>query len=215
MDTKEKIITAAIDIFAEKGKHGAHMEEIAAKAKVNKAMLYYFYTTRENLYREVLAAIIQRIARHICRAMEESSRKTASHVDRMKALVRSHFEAYSQNLSCTKIMLEAMATDLAEVKKAVEIVKTTATAEEQDLLSSEKFLAHYEDGVSKGVFRKINPKQVLISIVGMNLIYFISQPIAQALLEVDDAEDEKKFLKERQDSVTDLLLYGIMEKRSS
>ncbi|MCK4966429.1 helix-turn-helix transcriptional regulator, partial [bacterium] len=38
--TKEKIIQAAVEVFAEKGKHGARMEEIAGRAGVNKSMLY-------------------------------------------------------------------------------------------------------------------------------------------------------------------------------
>jgi hypothetical protein len=77
-----------------------------------------------------------------------------------------------------------------------------------------KFIDFFEKGIEKGTFRPIDPKQIMISIIGMNMIYFSAKPIAQVLLEVD-VKDEKKFLEERQNSIIDLLLYGIMNKRSA
>jgi AcrR family transcriptional regulator len=52
--TKQKITDAAIEIFSEKGFGGARVDEIAAKAKVNKAMIYYYYDSKENLFAEII-----------------------------------------------------------------------------------------------------------------------------------------------------------------
>jgi AcrR family transcriptional regulator len=213
MDSKEKILAAAIDVFAEKGKHGARMEEIAEKAGINKAMLYYFFSTRENLYIEALSSILRKIAVSIAEKIEHSMKKISTHADRLKIVAQSHFETYSQNINLTKVLLEAMATNPADVEKAVAIVRLS-DYKGRNVFSAERFFSFVTQGVTEGVFRKVNPKQLLISIVGMNMIYFISHPIAQAFLQLG-VDDEKKFIKERQDSITDLLLYGIMQKRNS
>lgn len=68
---KSLILEAAKKEFAEKGFDGARMESIAKRAGVNKALLHYHYTNKENLYREVLdqhslfdAKLINRIAEY-------------------------------------------------------------------------------------------------------------------------------------------------------
>ena len=54
LSAREKILNAALDIFVAKGKEGARMQEIADHASVNKAMLFYYFTNKELLYKEVL-----------------------------------------------------------------------------------------------------------------------------------------------------------------
>lgn len=56
--TRAKIIAAARQEFSEKGFNGARVDKIAECAGVNKRMLYYYYDTKENLYREVLQEIM-------------------------------------------------------------------------------------------------------------------------------------------------------------
>ena len=40
---REKIMKVAVSLFAKKGFDAATVDEIAAKAKVNKALIYYYY----------------------------------------------------------------------------------------------------------------------------------------------------------------------------
>lgn len=54
ISTKEKIIEAAYKEFAEKGFDGARMQKIAERAKINKAMLHYYYKDKETLYETVI-----------------------------------------------------------------------------------------------------------------------------------------------------------------
>lgn len=211
MDSKEKIISAAIEVFAEKGKHGARMEEIAAKAGINKAMPYYFYTTKENLYIEVLAAIFREISKHIQNGIEQALPKASSYADKIKVIVQSHFEAYSFNVNYTRVMLEAMATQQDDMKKAIALSKKADAAADRRVITPEKFRAFIEKGISEGVLRKVDPEQLLISIIGMNLIHFISQPIAHAFAECG-ISDNDKFIMTRQESIIDVLLNGILAK---
>lgn len=51
--TKGKIITASEELFAEKGYDGSTVDEIARRAKVNKALIYYYYQNKENLLKEL------------------------------------------------------------------------------------------------------------------------------------------------------------------
>jgi TetR/AcrR family transcriptional regulator len=52
--TKARIIAAAVREFSAKGISGARVEAIAARARVNKRMLYYYFESKEGLFREIL-----------------------------------------------------------------------------------------------------------------------------------------------------------------
>lgn len=52
--TRRRILDAALDEFAAKGLDGARVDAIAARAGVNKRMLYYYFGSKDDLYRAVL-----------------------------------------------------------------------------------------------------------------------------------------------------------------
>jgi AcrR family transcriptional regulator len=52
--TKARILAAAVREFSAKGISGARVDAIAARAKVNKRMLYYYFDSKEGLFREIL-----------------------------------------------------------------------------------------------------------------------------------------------------------------
>jgi TetR/AcrR family transcriptional regulator len=58
MDNRQIILQTAAQLFAEKGFDGARVDEIAKRAKVNKALIYYYFKSKEEilsvLFREVL-----------------------------------------------------------------------------------------------------------------------------------------------------------------
>ncbi len=53
---RTQILTAAVEIFSEKGFHAARVEEIAQRAGIGKGTIYQYFTTKEGLFREVLQA---------------------------------------------------------------------------------------------------------------------------------------------------------------
>ena len=52
-NTEEVIFDAAEEVFIEKGFEGARMQEIAEKAGINKALLHYYYRTKEKLFKAI------------------------------------------------------------------------------------------------------------------------------------------------------------------
>ena len=60
---KELILRAASEEFADKGFAASKTSDIAAKAGLPKPNVYYYFKSKENLYREVLESIIDPILR--------------------------------------------------------------------------------------------------------------------------------------------------------
>ena len=59
--TQQKIFEVATEIFSEKGFEGARVDEIAARAKINKAMIYYYFKSKENLFAEIVKNFFRRV----------------------------------------------------------------------------------------------------------------------------------------------------------
>src|SRR5882724_5674868 len=93
LTTARRIVAAAEDIFAEHGLAGARMDEIARAAKVNKALLYYYFADKEALHRFVLETLFSQL-----RAGSDASRMAArtsrerlvAHVDNFFDFMQRH-----------------------------------------------------------------------------------------------------------------------------
>jgi AcrR family transcriptional regulator len=80
--TKERILAAALREFSDKGIAGARVDAIAARAKVNKRMLYYYFGSKDGLFREILRRrLVERSA--LLRAGDPSVDRLAARHHRM------------------------------------------------------------------------------------------------------------------------------------
>ena len=58
MTTEEKIVKAAEEVFMEHGFDGARMQLIADKAEINKAMLHYYFRSKEVLFEKIFDELL-------------------------------------------------------------------------------------------------------------------------------------------------------------
>ena len=65
MGTKDRILKAARESFAEKGYDGVSVDEIARRAGVKKALIYYYFPSKEVLFEEVWNQAIDELEDHI------------------------------------------------------------------------------------------------------------------------------------------------------
>ena len=71
--TEAKIIAGALAEFAEHGYEGARMDRIADRAGVNKAMIYYHYKGKENLYTSIIRETAEGIRIYIAGKMKQEA----------------------------------------------------------------------------------------------------------------------------------------------
>lgn len=204
-NTKQKIIQSSIKIFAEKGKHGATMEEIAKQANVNKAMVYYYFSSKENLFSEVLLFVIYNIYTKIESEIEEVERQDGSTIKKLKKFIEIHFKVFSANKDYTEIILRALTNDPAETKKTL----SNVLSEIQDHF--QKIHRLIDESIAGGYMRKIDFHQLVVNVLGMNLTYYMLTPMMGLFFPMD-VKEEKEFIDGRLQSITDLVLHGILNK---
>ena len=70
--TEEKIFEAATDVFVDKGMDGARMQDIANHAGINKALLHYYYRTKDQLFNAVFEMIAKKIFKKFAPVFDEN-----------------------------------------------------------------------------------------------------------------------------------------------
>lgn len=140
--TKRNIIEVAYREFAENGLSGARIDEIAAKTKSSKRMIYYYFGDKEGLYLKVLETAYSRVR------AEEASLDLADlpPIEALDKLVRFTFDHHNRNEDFIRlVMIENIhnGSYLAR-SEVIQQLNVRAIGAVADL---------YERGVRAGVFR--------------------------------------------------------------
>src|SRR4051812_4501785 len=68
-DTEARILDAAHTVFVRRGSAGARMQEIAAEAQVNQALLHYYFRSKEQLARAAFERAAQQLMPAVLRVV--------------------------------------------------------------------------------------------------------------------------------------------------
>src|SRR3954468_13281224 len=90
--SRARIVRAAAREFAAHGYAGANIERIARTARLNKAMIYYHFTSKAALYREILNDMFGAVSTRVA-AVAESSLDPAGKMRHYVAAIAAEAEA--------------------------------------------------------------------------------------------------------------------------
>ena len=99
--TQNNILSAAEEIFSEKGLYGARIDEIAEAAECNKRMLYAYFGSKEGLYTAVLDSVYSRLSV----VEEELLNKTLSPVETVRFYIKVLFNFLKDNPTFIKMVM--------------------------------------------------------------------------------------------------------------
>lgn len=205
--TEQKILHAAREEFIKTGLKGARMQEIADRAGVNKASLHYYFRSKEKLYeasiREVLETLWGTVEKELSQL--KSTPDLQTHI---RLFVTSYISTMSANPLFFKIMIREVADGGTIFPHLVE-----KTAARFGSMPKGMFFAIGEQ-IKKGTVKNINPIDIFLNMMGMCLVTFIIQPIAESLsgkvefkMEFDEA-----YYKRRIESIVEMVSHGIFVK---
>ncbi len=101
INTKQKIIEAARKSFAEKGYNGVSMSEIAKEAKVKKALIYYYFPSKEELFYEVWHYSMDELETHLFNEVENEN----MYLKKLKKLLKSYIDFMTNKTEVQRIIL--------------------------------------------------------------------------------------------------------------
>jgi TetR/AcrR family transcriptional regulator len=167
--TIERILTAARKIFARKGYSGAHVDEIAEAAGVNKATIYYQIGDKDTLYASVIHQVLGNTAQNIAGAVAQAG----SLEEKLRAYINCIAANMDKNPDLPPIMMREVASGGQTLPRVViEDIASVLTI----------LFGILEEGRKKGVFIETVPFLIHIMIVGTIVFYKNAQPIKEKQL---------------------------------
>ena len=196
--TAEKILVAARAVFAEKGYSGTHVDEIAERAGVNKATLYYQIGDKDTLYANVIHQVLGNIAQNIAEAVA----KVDDLEEKLKAYIHYITDTVDKNPELPPIMMREIASGGATMPRVVvEDIALVLTI----------LIGILDKGRKKGIFTETIPFLIHTMILGTILFYKGSVPIKdrQMWLPAEVRAHDKKFKGNIGDEVARLILRAV------
>jgi TetR/AcrR family transcriptional regulator len=167
-ETRDRILDAAVREFSENGLAGARTEQIASAAGVNKALLYYYYESKEKLYAAALEMVSAKVRD---RSMAVFLRE-ASPGERMLRAALDHFDRILTQREFQSLMQQEMMRLHRGEEGQLPILVKRVFGPMYAMLQS-----MVREGAASGELIEAEWLQMLLSTLGGNVFYFLSAPV--------------------------------------
>jgi TetR/AcrR family transcriptional regulator len=201
-ETRAKILDAAVQEFSANGLAGARMDQIASVAGVNKALLYYHFDSKENLY----GAALEMTAIKTRDATMATFLREASPGERVLRTALNHFDRILAQTEFQSLMQQEMMRLHKGESGAMDVLIQRVFA---------PMIAMYQsmvrEGIASGELIEVDWLQIHLASLGTNVFYFMSSHLWRQLLPYDPFAPE--VLAERRRAIVNFLGLAIFQDR--
>ena len=200
--TRDRIFKAASDIFEEKGYDGARMQEIADRAGINKALLHYYFRTKEQLFAAVFQVLLRKMFEKIISIfMEDISFK-----DKIRKFFDQHIEILIKNPKLPIFLLN----EISHNPGLVEGIHGTLPF---DQLRSKVFQMHAKEMKGYGI-KKDDMPQLIMTIVSLSVFPFAARDVIRMMIpEVGDNKKFIAFMRDRKEFAADFVITALKNRK--
>jgi len=189
INTEEKILDAAKEVFTEEGKAGAKMQMIADRAGINKSLLHYYYRSKDKLFAAVFKFAFGKMASKIFNIFESDD----DFFTQLEQFIENYLSILLKNPFIPMFIL-------GELNK-----KHNNIAAELILKSDvniDFFDAIVQKEIQKGTIKKdIQAKNLLINILALCIFPVIAKPIIEPVVFNNETDAYKNYIKNRKDEI--------------
>jgi AcrR family transcriptional regulator len=197
--TKENILEAAKVLFSKSGFDGCNVDLIAAKAKVNKATIYYHFKNKANLYETVLEVNLRQFLQRV----KKNVQKQDSPEDKLKAFTQAYVSNFTNNKQMAPLMLRELASDGAHLTEKTRGLLRGIIGEVDAIL---------KEGCNTGVFKPTETFLPYFMIVGSMNIYTSTTTMRKKFRNESDSFGFSLTVDETAEELTNMILNGLRKK---
>ena len=203
-NTRVKILDAARQEFIERGYDGARVQRIAELSGVNKAMIYYYFGSKIKLYR----LVFRKVVLGNLQKLEKITYGDEPVEEKIGQLVNFYLQIFGGDPGFVRLVMRELAGESVVLKELFAEVRSQSGGID---FPGAIFEMIFQKGIKESLFRPIDPRHTLVSLVGMSAGYFFLRPVADSILGMDGKPSEE-FAAERSEQIADLLLKGILRR---
>jgi AcrR family transcriptional regulator len=194
-NTEEIIFESAIKVFHSKGLAGARMQEIADEAGINKAMLHYYFRSKQLLFEAVFKKAFMQLAPQIHQVLNSDD----SLFEKIENFADKYISFVMKNRFLPTFIIQELNNN----------PEFTATFFNQaEFPKPTNFLKQIEEGIQNQTIRDVDPKQLLTDLFSLTIFPFIGSPLLQKIANLNETE-YNQLLEERKKHVASFIINAI------
>ena len=179
-----QILQVAEKLFAEKGFDGTSIRDIAKEAKINIAMVSYYFGSKEQL----LESIIMSRAAGIKLQLDILTLEDLEPLQKIHKLI----ELYIDKINSNRCIYKIMHFEFSSTQRVINL-KAFTDLKKGNLKSLETII---HEGQEKGIFRKdIIVPLLITTILGTYFHFHLNRPFYETILDVDTEEKYNTYIK--------------------
>lgn len=173
-NTEQVILQAARKVFIQKGLAGARMQDIADQAGFNKALLHYYFTSKDKLF----SLVFEQEFSNLFSSLATIVSSDLPLFEKIENIVSLDIERLSQFPGLPMFVLNEMSRNPEVILKKLKKIPV------------EKVLGVFQKQINaeikKGTIKKISAEQLFINIQSMCIFPFIARPMIKGLMQMDE-----------------------------
>jgi TetR/AcrR family transcriptional regulator len=204
---EERILCAARQVFIERGLAGARMQMIADRAGVNKALLHYYFRSKERLYDAALEKILTTIGSALRKQLPQDNR-----IQDARGLLRRIITVYIGTLRANPDFPRFIMREFADGGSHLPRIADVFISGFGDIPQRIYTLLRKEP--LREPFRTVVPVHIALNIVGMCIFTFMARPILDAIKGVTpfNLKFDDTFFNDRIDTIVAMACDGIFKE---
>lgn len=195
-DTEQKILESARNVFIQKGLSGARMQDIADQAGVNKALLHYYFTSKDKLFNIVFEQEFANFFSSLAQVIASDQPL----FEKIKKVVALDIEKLSQFPDMPIFVLN-------EVSRNPEVILSRLQNVPVEMVLG-LFQQQINAEVERGNIRPIAAGQLLVNIQSLCVFPFLARPMLRGLMKMNE-EEFKAMIQLRKNEVAEFIINGI------
>jgi TetR/AcrR family transcriptional regulator len=192
-ESRSSILKAALAEFAAHGIAGARTDTIAREARVNKALLYYYFKDKDSLYEAALDHVFGGLLDQVMPVLESDLPPR----EKMLEYVGTYFDYIAANPQFPRVVQAEW------MRSGIKSDAMRRVAKEYFHPIFKKVSGILRQGMAAGEFRAVNPVDFLPSVAAVIVFYFGAAPLMRMLLKVDPLSPQR--IRERRAFVLDFV----------
>jgi len=196
--TEDKILEAATNVFVSKGMEGARMQEIADEAGINKALLHYYFRSKEHLFEAIFAEIIKFAFPKITQIVQSDE----PIVTKIEQVIDAYIDLLIKHPFIPGFVIKELNRDPSGLFKMV--MKFG--------LNPQVVFDQIQLAMDRGEIIKMQPRHLAANIISMCIFPFAARPIISFVLFKDDQKALETFYAERAEVIKQFVINAIVIK---
>jgi len=196
-NTETLIKEAARRVFTAKGLAATRTEDIATEAGVNKALVNYYYRTKDRLFEAVFQEEMQEMTQNMSRVL---SNPEMSIFEKIRQLVECDFEMLLKNPGLPLFVLSEIARNPFLAGECIHHLPKKEVFE--------SFSKQIETEVARGTIRAVDPQMLWMNLMSLVTMPFVAKPWIIQFFQLDEA-GYFNLMQERRQHVADFIIESI------